>query len=589
MTHRHTTFIVAHAITTLFMTIAPAVAQTPTSEHRIQELVRIAVQQVVESQQQNQEPPVASDTGVPVDTRSLVSLSLDDVVKLALDRNLTIAVQRLNPPQFDPAIASLRATYWPQVTSLLGSQSTANPPTAGTIGIPNGAASVTSGVTTFNGGYVQNMPWGGGQLGVTINNLKNTTTSTTALYNPAYLPTYSGTFTQPLLRGFAIDPNRQQLLVTKIQRDISDVQLKSTIANTLSSVREAYWTYVYTVQAVEVAQQSLNLASQLVRDNQTRVQIGTMAPLDVVTAQSQQAQARLTLVQAMGTRDNAELALKQLIVSGVDDPNWKMRIEPSDQLDFEAVEVDLEDAVRRALANRTDLAQAKMNLQQNNITFKFLRNQMLPQADLVASYGLAGLGGTQLERLSNNAISAQVIGVVPGGYTNALSSLFANDYPAWSVQVRFSAPVGHVNVANASIAAAKIQLAQTESQVKQIELQITTDITTAVISLRNDVQAARAAQAAQTLAQESYDAEVKKLAVGMSTNYNVIQQLNALNTAKSSYLDAVLNYRNASVELDRLEQTTLNTANVTLLGGAAWGNGAQATGNLTGAPVGSAR
>src|SRR5215475_10832495 len=178
MAHRHTTFIVAQAVTTLIMTIAPAVAQTPTSERRIQELVRIAVQQVVESQQHNQVPPVASDTGLPVDTRSLVSLSLDDAVKLALDRNLTIAVQRLNPPQFDPAIASLRATYWPQVTSLLGTQSTANPPTAGTIGIPSGAASVTSGVTSFNGGYAQNMPWGGGQLGVTINNIKNTTTST---------------------------------------------------------------------------------------------------------------------------------------------------------------------------------------------------------------------------------------------------------------------------------------------------------------------------------------------------------------------------------------------------------------------------
>src|SRR5262249_5426340 len=161
-----------------------------------------------------------------------------------------------------------------------------------------------------------------------------------------------------------------------------------------------------------------------------------------------------------------------------------MRIEPSDQLDFEAVEVDLEDAVRRALANRTDLAQAKMNLQQNNITFKFLRNQMLPQADLIASYGPAGLGGTQTERLRHNAIRAQVIGVVPGGFTNALSSLFANDYPAWGVQVRFSAPIGHVNVANASMAAAKIQLDQTASQVKQIELQITTDITAAVISIR---------------------------------------------------------------------------------------------------------
>jgi outer membrane protein TolC len=518
-----------------------------------------------------------------------VALSLDDVVKLALDRNLTIAVQRLNPPQFDPAIASLRATYWPQVSSLLGTQSTANPPTAGTIGIPVGAASVTSGITTLNGGYAQNVPWGGGQLNVSINNLKNTTTSTTALYNPAYLPTYAATFTQPLLRGLAIDPNRQQIFVTKIARDISDVQLKSTIINTLSNVREAYWTYVYTVQAVDVAEQSLRLATELVHDNQVRVQVGVLAPIDVVTAQSQEAQARLAVIQAMGTRDTAELALKQQIVSGTQDPNWSARLDPTDRPDFEAVEINVDDAVRRAMANRTDLAQARMNLQQNNVTYKFLRNQLLPQADLTASYGLAGLGGTQIERQSNNAISSQVIGVVPGGYGNAISSLLTNEYPAWSVQLRFSAPLGGANVGEASMAAARIEMEQAASQVRQIELQVATEVTNAVIGLRNNVQAARAAQAAQVLAQQSYDAEAKKLEIGTSTNYNVIQQLNSLNAAKTSYLQAVLNYRNALVELDRLQQTTLNTANVTLLGGAAWGNGSQAVGNLTGAPVGSAR
>ena len=127
--------------------------------------------------------------------------------------------------------------------------------------------------------------------------------STTALYNPVYLPTYSVAYTQPLLRGRTIDPLRQQLLVTKIARDISDVQLKSTITNTVSSAREAYWTYLYTVQAVDVAKQALELASQLVSDNRVRLEVGTATPIDVVTARSQEAAAFLTVVQAIGTRD----------------------------------------------------------------------------------------------------------------------------------------------------------------------------------------------------------------------------------------------------------------------------------------------
>jgi outer membrane protein len=570
----------------------PASAQQPTSELRIRELVRLAAQRIATGQQPDdtKSPQDAGTPALPPDNRPTVSLSLDDVVKLTLDRNLTIAVQRLNPPQFDPAIAALRTSYLPQATSLLATQSVGNPPTAGTQGIPAGATSVTSGVTTFNGGLTQNAPWWGGQFAAVVNNLKQTTTSTAALYNPVYLPTYTVSYTQPLLRGRAIDPNRQQILVTRIARDIGDVQLKSTIINTVSSAREAYWTYLYTVQAVDVAQQALGLASQLVSDNRVRLQVGTATPIDVVTARSQEAAAYLTVVQAIGTRDTAEVALKQLIVSGTQDPNWNARIIPADRPDFEPVQVNIQDAVRRALAERTDLDMARKNVQQNDITYKFVRNQLLPQADLVATWGLQGLGGTQLVRAAGeNEINSEVVSTLPGGFGNALSSLFNNDYPTWSVQLRFSTPIGHTTVATTTMAAAKLEMEQASMQVRQIELQVATDVTNAAISIRNDIQAVQSAQVAQDLAQQSYDAERTKLEVGLSTNYNVIQQLNLLNTAKSNYLQSVLNYRNALVELDRLQQTTLTTANVTLLGGAAWGNGAQAVGNLTGAPVGSAR
>jgi outer membrane protein len=589
--HTHTPWMPLGVVAVFALAAAPAGAQPSTSEARIQALVRLAAQQIANGQPPGtpNTPPASTAHPLPVDDRPTVSLTLDDVVALALERNLNIAVQRLYPSQFDPALASLRAAYWPQATSLLGTQSQASPPIAGTIGIPPGATAVTQGITTFNGGLLQNLPWWGGQLAATLNNIKSTSTSTSTLYNPVYLPTYTVAFTQPLLRGRAIDPNRQQILVTKIARDISDVQLKSTIVNTLANVREAYWSYVYTMQAVEVAQQALESASQLTRDNQVRVQVGTIPLSDVVTAQSQEAQARLGVIQATGIRDSAELALKQQIVADTHDANWNARLVPTDRLEFAPVDVNVDDAIRRALAERTDLVQAKKGLQQNDITYRFLRNQLLPQADLVASYSLAGLGGTQLLRESNNAISSQIVSTLPGGYGNALTSLFANDYPAWSVQVRVSAPIGSVNVGAASLAAAKIEMDQAAAQMQQIELQIATDVTNAALRITNNVQAVQAAQVAEDLAQQSYDSEITKLDVGVSNNNNVIQQLNALNATKNNYLQAVLSYQTALVELDRLQQTTLNTANVTLLSGAAWGNGAQAIGNLTGAPVGSAR
>ena len=560
-------------------------AQQQPSEARIRELVRLAAQQIAGGQT----TPTQGSVAQPIlqDDRPVVQLTLDDSVKLALERNLTIAVQRLNPESFDPAIAALRATYWPTLTSLVSAASVENPPTSSIVGVPAGANGVTAGTTNYNAGYVQNAPWGGGTLNVTLNNVRTTSTSTTVLFNPTYSPTYTARYTQPLLRGFSIDANRQQILVTRISRDISDIQLKATIINTLSSVREAYWNFVFAVQAIDVARQTVDSAAQLVRDNQVRLDVGTIAALDLVTAQSQQAQAQQALVQAVANRRTLEIALKQLIVRGAQDPNWNARIDPIDRPDFQPVTIDVEAAVRRALSERTDLAQAKKTLDANDVSYRFLRNQTLPQANLVASYGLAGLGGTKYVRESS-AISSPIVSTVPGGFSDALSSLVGHTYPSWNVGLNVSVPIG-LNVATASMTAARIEREQNASQVRQIELQIAVDVTNAATNVQSTIEAVQAARAAQELAQKTYEGEQAKFDVGLSTNYNVILDLNALNTVKNSYLQAVLNYRNAVVELDRLQQTTLTALGVTLLSPASWSPGSPASGTLNGAPVGSAR
>src|SRR5204862_5330944 len=193
---------------------------------------------------------------------------------------------------------------------------------------------------------------------------------------PLFQSNWNFAYAQPLMRNFSIDLTRQQLQVTKLNRDISDVQLRATITNTLSNVRNAYWDYVFAVEAVQVAQKSLDLASKLVQDNQTRVEVGTMAPIDVVQAQSEQATRRQTLVAAQATKRTTELALKRLIVNGTSDPNWNATLDPVDRPDFQPINVDLEGAVRRALADRTDLAIAKQSLESNDVTLPFLPAQI---------------------------------------------------------------------------------------------------------------------------------------------------------------------------------------------------------------------
>jgi outer membrane protein len=553
------------ALVAVSLCAVPARAQV--SEARIKELIKQAAQDVARDRAE-QQPQAASPAGA----RPVVHLTLDDAVKFALDRNLDIAVQRLNPEINDIAIASVRSVYRPLATSTVSGASLAQLPANQLVGGSN----VVQETQTVNGGIAQSVPWGGGSFQVTLNNFRQTSTSNNVLYNPAIQSVWSGIYTQPLLRGFRTDSTRQQLQVTRINRDISDVQLRATIVNTLSNVRNAYWDYVFAVQSVDVAQQSVNLAEQLVKDNQTRVEVGTMAPIDVVQAQSQAATARQNLAVAVQTRNTAELALKRLIVNGTQDPNWMAQIDPVDRPDFHPEPIDIEAAVRRALSERTDLDIAQKNSQANDVTVRFLRNQLLPQADFQATYGLAGIGGISFPR-SSTQLGGNVA-PVPGGIGDTFGSLFNSSYPRWTFALNFSYPLG-LSSQEAAVARARVQLNQVQAQVRQIELQVATDVTNAAVTAQSNAERVQAAQAASQLAQKQLEAEQSKFEVGMSTNYNVIQSQRDLATAQSNELQAVLNYRKSLVELERLQQTTLQNLNITIIN--AGGGGTTTNTNTT--------
>ena len=557
----------AATIAALTFSSTPAFAQQRVSDAHVQELIREAAKLAASGQTST--PTTAQQGGQTTAPAAVakVSLTIEDAVKLALDKNLDIVVQRLNPEISDLSIATARAAFFPSLTSTVLTQGTTTPSTNSIAG-GAAAAPVSQDATNWNGGLAQNLRWGGGNYNLTLNNTRSTSTSTVNLYNPSYQPLWTAQLTQPLLRNFRTDNNRQTLQITKLNRDISDVQLKATITNTVSNVRNAYWDYVFAVQSVDVAKGSLDLANKQVEDNQTRVQVGTMAPIDVVQAQAQAASSLQNLVVAQATMRTTELALKRLIVSGTDDPNWNANLDPVDRSsEFRPEEIDLDAAIRRALSQRTDLLTAQKDVQINDVTLKYLTDQTRPQADLVANYGLTGIGGTQLQR-ANAGIGGgpnPITGSIPGGYADSLSSLFGANYPRWTVQLNFSYPLG-LSAQSANVARARVQLNQVQAQLKQIELQVATDLTNQAITIRSNAERVQAAQAARELAQRQLDAENSKFAVGMSTNYFVITAQNQLSTAQNNELQAILNYRKSLVDFDRLQQTTLTSQNITLVG-----------------------
>ena len=482
-----------------------------------------------------------------------VSLTLEDAVQRALESNLDIAVQRIGQQVFDVNIAGIRSVYNPTVSTLFSNSSSKSASTSTISGGQTGAT-INNSTFLFNGGLAQDVPWGGGNFSATLDNRRSETSNRTATINPQYTPTWAAQYNQPLLRDFKIDPTRQQILVTRINQNISDIQLRQTTMNTVANVRNAYWDYVFAVQSVEVARQSLLLAEELLRNNQMKVEIGTMAPIDVVQAQSQAALQRQVLVTAQGSRRTAEIALKRLIVNGTSDPLWSSTIEPVDRPDFRPEPIDLSAATQRALSTRTDVLQARQTLTANDVTLRLLNNQKLPQLDLQTRYATTGIGGNRLITQGTGVDRGEIIGVDPGGYLDALNTLFRNQLPTWSVALNMSYNLG-TSAEDASIARARIQQNQIEVQLRQLELQVTSDVSNAAIQVQNTAERVQAAQAARDLAQQQLDAENSKFGVGMSTNYNVVLAQRDLADAQNNELQAVLTYRKAVVDFERVQQT----------------------------------
>jgi len=543
--------------------VISAAAQTPSDQARYDEIAKSAAQQFAIARESGDQtrPTIPITTPGPN-----VELTLDDATARALEKNLDIAVERLNPEIQDLNMARIRAVYRPTFTSALGHQARTNPPT----NTLNGGFITTNDTSTYNAAISQSLMWGGGNLAVGFNNNKVVSSSNLSNFNPAFNSTFSATLTQPLMRGFLIDGVRQQIKVTAINKDISDISLKGTLASTVANVRNAYWELLFSIQAVDVARGSLDLAQKLVQDNKARVEVGTMAPLDVVQAEAEVATRQQAVTAAEAAAGTAELALKRLIVSGTDDPLWRSKITPIDRPEFKEESLDVESAVRLSLQNRTDLLQARKTLDSNDITLKFLHGETLPNVDLSANYSAAGLGGTQFRR-DGPGVNAAILETIPGGYGDAWRSLTALNYPTWNFQVNVSYPLG-TSATEASYARAKVQRNQTAAQMRSLELSIATEVTNNALQVESNLKSYEAAHAATELAQTRLQAEQSRFEVGLSTNFFVVQAQRDLATAQNTELRALLNYRKSRVDYERSQQApATRSAGVTAIAGAGGG------------------
>ena len=527
----------------IFASALPALAQQAAQQEPSTEHVKALIAQAM---QQTGQPPAPAPVALPdPQAGPTVNLTEDEAVARATDRNLTLISERITPQTWDYTMAATRANYQMNLTSAVSNNSQVRL----TTDIFSGGDRITTDSQSWSAGLAQNLWWGGGNYTVNWTNNRSSTDSESTTFNPSFNSGLQARFTQPLLRNFRIDNTRAQILTNELSQDIAELNLSASEVSVLAQTRNAYWELVYARQAVEAAERSLELATKLVGDNRMRVEIGTMAPIDVVQAQAEEANRRQQLVTAQATLRNNELALKRLIVSGTDDELWRATIVPVDRPTVTAQPLDLEAAVRTALSQRTDLAITKKNLESTDITLRSLHNQTLPDLNLIGQYNLTGQGGTFIDR---DRLTGDVRETFPGGYSDALRAITGFDAPQWNLQLQFAYPLG-TSAQEATVARQRLLRQQTESALKETELAIATEVTAAALAVRNSLEAMQAATVSRELSEQQLQAVQSKFDVGMSTNFEVVQAQRDLNDARNSELRQQLNYQRALVDFQRVQ------------------------------------
>lgn len=452
-------------------------------------------------------------------------------------------------PIFDPAL-----------TGQILAQHTTTPQTSTVV---TGTPSLVSNTVSGNFGYAQGFS-PGTQVNAAFQNLRTDSNSSRNLVNPYYNSSLGVTITQPLLRGFGIDLNRRFIRIAKNSEKITDYVFQQQIISTVSGVIRLYTDLVSLVEDLQVKRQTLATAQRLVEDNSSKVEQGTIAPIELTRAQAQVAAARQDLVNSEGFLRQQELILRNVITrEGNTDPVvHDARIVPTDSVTVEPLPAQsAPELIEQAFQNRPEFQAAKLQETNVEIGLKGTRNALLPQLDLVGNVANNGLAGA-----ANPAVTPTPGVTVSGyneGYGNALEQILRRDNPSYSVGINLTLPFRN-RIAEADLARDEIQLRQSQVRIKQLENQIRLEVEDALIALQRTRAAYDAATETRRLQEQSLEIEQERFNVGLSTNFLVIQYENYVAQARSTEVAARSAYAKARTQLERVTGFTLANHNVSV-------------------------
>jgi outer membrane protein len=433
---------------------------------------------------------------------------------------------------------------------------------------------------TANFSYLQGFQWGS-NVSVGFTNTHLTSNNPTNTYTPFLSSGFQFRLTQHLLQGFGFAPNTRFIRIAKNNREISDVVFRLQTITTVDQIENMYWDLVNAYENVKVQQEALALAQKTLNDNKKQVEIGTLAPIEVVRAQSTVATNQQSLIVAQTNLELQQLLMKNALSRTLVDPRLAdAEVIPTDTMLLPASEtvVPTQDLVNDALSHRAELAEARISLTNTAISNKAVRNNLLPAVDLFAYYGGAGIGGDVNPTLAANPCQPGQNPITnfcfdPAraappfrstntvGYSNALSQLVNSTSPDKGIGVTVSIPIRN-RAAQALQIRSELEYRQAQMRLQQIENQIRIEVRNAQFAVQQNRASVAAAQAAVDLAVQSLDAEQKKYALGASTSTLVLQNQSALTQARSNLISAQANYEKGRVELDRATGLLLDRSGI---------------------------
>jgi outer membrane protein len=540
-------------------------------------------------------------------------LSMDDAIALALENNLDIAIARYNLNIADTDILRAKAG-----DSILGVNAgvVQNTPGGGTGGLSgvvgsgvggtsigsagagtgtNGLVSSTLGIgpalTSFdptlsgtlqidhntvlssssfstpvseqntgtaNFSYLQGFTWGT-NLSVGFNNSRLTSNNPFTSLSPNLTSGFQARVTQHLLQGLGLAPNTRFIHIARNNREITDVAFRLQIITTVDQIENIYWNLVFAFEDVKVQEEAVAFAQKTLSDTRKQVQFGTLAPIQVVSAENTVATDQQALILAQTNLQLQELLMKNALTRNVDDPAIAdADVVPTSTMELPAQEpvIPTQDLIRSALDHRAELTESRIDLSNREISNKAIRNALLPTLDAFAYYGGNGLGGDQNPANICPAPPATQTGchaantITPVGYGGVLGDLGDSTAPDKGVGLTLNIPLRN-RAAQANQVRGLLEYRQAQMRLQQIENQIRIEVRNAQFSLQQNRAAVQAAQVAREFGRQTLDSEQKKLAAGVSNPTAVLQDQSALTSAESNLVSAMAAYEKSRVELDR--------------------------------------